>query len=70
MSRLTEEEKRSAKPISGDSPPEGAVLVFECLTYVQTFRDTEHYYRTPDGQLWKDSDWLRKPKRLNKKTWK
>lgn len=63
---LTEEEKRTAKGFQDIYPPEGAVLIETERSYTQAAPGRAYYWRTPDGQIWTDSDWIRHIKILEK----
>lgn len=62
MENLTREEKENAKPFDDIYPPEGAKYIGSDYYRWQTISGRIYYWRTPDGQLWKDDDQVRQMK--------
>lgn len=59
MEQLTQEQKDNAKTFDDIYPPEGAVYLGSEPYRWQTISGRSYYFRTPDGQLWKDDDQIR-----------
>ena len=62
MEQLTQEQKDNAKTFDDIYPPEGAVYLGSEFFRWQTISGRIYYFRTPDGQLWKDDDQVRNMK--------
>lgn len=63
---LSPEERENAKPFDDIYPPEGAELVETEPLHIQTVSGRTYYWRTPDGRVWVDDDWVRHLKILRK----